>query len=63
MRVVDARCFRLKRARKRWARGADSERRVLRRVRRVGSVVSMVEGAVAEGVIFVVGGLLYEIVG
>lgn len=49
--VVLARCFRENRARKRWARGADSESNVLRRVRSVGSVVSEAEREIAEGAI------------
>lgn len=51
MRVVLARCFRLKRARKRDARGLLSERSVLRRVVRVWSSGDEAGGEMAEGVI------------
>lgn len=52
--VVLARCFRLKRARKREARGEDSERRVVRRVLRVSSSKGVAGGDMAAGVILAV---------
>lgn len=54
MRVVLARCFRLKRARKRDARGLLSERSVLRRVVRVWSSRDVAGGEMAEGVILAI---------
>lgn len=53
-REVEARCFRLKRARKREARGLLSERRVWRRDVRVVSSVEGAGGEMAEGVILAV---------
>lgn len=54
VRVVLARCLRLKRARKREARGLLSERRVVRRVARVVSSGEVGSGEMAEGVILAV---------
>lgn len=45
----EARCLREKRARKRRARGVDSEVRVLRSVRMVGSEGVEMLGSIAEG--------------
>lgn len=56
----EARCLREKRARKRRARGVDSDVRVLRSVRIVGSVGEEMLGSRAEGAMVAGGGESYR---